>query len=137
MRRRLVHSTGEPDLVPRFGKTRYGHVFSKGKAGVAWVGGGFRRKPIEDPYRGLAMPEVTNRPPWRVTDEVASLRVWEAIEQKVVILISCENCHHKSEWTPLFMEEKLRKFKGQRFTRVASQLRCSGCRSNYVLVWKR
>jgi len=124
--------------MPRWGKTRYGHVFSEGKAGVAWVGkGSWRgRRPDVQGEGERTMPEVENRPALRVTSDLLQLRVGEVIDQGVRLRISCDNCQHESIWTQGYMEKKLKKLRAESIRRMANKLRCGGCRSNYVRVWR-
>ncbi len=82
------------------------------------------------------MPHPENRLPAKVTPDLISMRVWEAIEAGVRIKISCDNCHHETIWTRGFMEKKLQKQRGFTIIRLATRLRCGGCRSNYIRVWR-
>jgi hypothetical protein len=82
------------------------------------------------------VPEPNHRPPFRIEAELAPMRVWEAMEMKMRLKISCDACGHETLWTPLFIEKRLARMKGLTLTRVASRLRCAGCRSNYVRLWK-
>jgi hypothetical protein len=82
------------------------------------------------------MPEVENRPACRVTGDLERLRVSEVIDKGIRLRISCDNCQHETIWTQGYMEKKLRKLRAQTLFRMALQLRCGGCRSNYVRVWR-
>jgi hypothetical protein len=82
------------------------------------------------------MPEVEHRPACRVTSDLAPLRVAEVIDQGMRLRISCDNCQHETVWTQGYMEKKLRKLRGRTLLGLAQKLRCGGCRSNYVRVWR-
>jgi len=82
------------------------------------------------------MPEPNHRPAFRVETELAAVRVWEVMEMKMRLKISCDACGHETLWTPLFIEKRLARMKGLTLTRLASRLRCAGCRSNYVCLWR-
>ncbi len=82
------------------------------------------------------MPEPNHRPAFRVEADLAAVRVWEVMEMKLRLKISCDACGHESLWTPLFIEKRLARMRGLTLTRLASRLRCGGCRSNYVRVCK-
>ncbi len=99
---------------------------------MQWVGGGSRRHAIEDPI--VPMPHVEGRPAIRVERDLIQLRVWEVMEQRIWLKISCDNCFHETIWTEGYMEKKLKRWRGQTMFRMAQSLRCGGCRSNYVRV---
>lgn len=122
----------------RFGKTRYGHPFSKGKTATAWVGGGSRRglSAVADGSPVKPMPDPEGRAPARVALDLVGLRVWEAIDNDLRIKISCDNCQHETVWTSGYMKKKLHRWRGQTLSRLAQNMRCGGCRSNYIKVWR-
>ena len=82
------------------------------------------------------MPHPEGRPAARVARDLVTLRVWEVLEAGMRIRIECENCQHETVWTQGYMTRRLRKAKGQTMFRLATRLRCAGCRSNYVRVWR-
>jgi hypothetical protein len=88
------------------------------------------------PRTQAAMPHLDNRPAARVSKDLITLRVWEVIEAGMRIRISCDNCNHESVWTEGFMAGRLARLKGLTMFRLAIRLRCAGCRSNYVRVWR-
>lgn len=125
----------------RFGKTRYGHVFSKGKAATGWVGhGSWRGRGLRLPpgQAELAppMPHPDSRPAVQVERALIPLRVWEVIDNGMRLKISCDNCQHETLWTQGYMEKKLKRWRAQTVFRMAQSLRCGGCRSNYIRVRK-
>jgi len=82
------------------------------------------------------MPEDERKAPFKIAGDVPPVRVWEAVEQKMSFRLECAACGHQALWTPLYMEKKLRKWKGATLVRVAYKLRCGGCRSQYVRICK-
>jgi hypothetical protein len=83
-----------------------------------------------------SVPHPENRHPARVDPELAQMRVWQAIEQNLRIRIECDNCHHEAVWTGAFMEKRLRRRTGLTVLGLAMKLRCAGCRSEYLRVWR-
>lgn len=82
------------------------------------------------------MPHDDRRPACQVSADLASLRVAEVIDRGVRLRISCDNCQHETVWTQGYMDKKLRTLRTRTLSHVASKLRCGGCRSNYVRVWR-
>jgi hypothetical protein len=82
------------------------------------------------------MPHNDHAPACKIANELIRMRVWEVVESGARLKISCDNCHHETTWTQVYMEKRLRKWKGKTFGTVAVKLRCGGCRSNYVRVWR-
>jgi len=82
------------------------------------------------------MPHVENRPACRVSSDLVALRVWEVIDSRINVRISCDNCLHEALWTSGYMEKKLKRARGATMFRLGLRLRCGGCRSNYVHVWR-
>lgn len=82
------------------------------------------------------MPHVESRPACRVAGDLLQLRVGEIIDRGVRLKISCDNCLHETTWTEGYMTKKLRKWRSQTLSCLAQQLRCGGCRSNYIRVWR-
>ena len=117
-------------------RSRYGHAFSRGRtAGAARADG-----PVYGAKRFLPefarAPQPDRRHPARVDPELAQMRVWEVIENDVRIKIACDNCHHEAVWTRAFMEKRLRRRTGLTVLALAMKLRCAGCRSEYVRIWR-
>jgi ribosomal protein L44E len=79
------------------------------------------------------MPEP-NRPPWRFEANLGGWPFWSLVEQRVTVELSCDACHHRTQWTPEFMERKFRSMKGKPFASIAYKLRCSQCRSEWVAI---
>jgi len=113
-------------------RSRYGHLFSKGKCAVAFHGHTTMRGKPPASRSVTAMPHPENRPPYQVSPDLPRLLVAEIIEQGMRIKISCDNCHHETVWTRAYMERRLRKQLGLTVVRLAARLRCGGCRSEYV-----
>jgi hypothetical protein len=118
------------------GKSRYGHAFSKGKNGVAPRSRTTLRVSPSQRLALTAVPHPEHRPAARVSPDLAPVRVREAIEGDLRIRISCDNCQHETVWTRGYMERKLKRLRDVTLLRLASQLRCGGCRSDYIRVWK-
>ena len=126
--------------MPRWGKTRYPHAFSPGRGPEPFRAGGSWRGPsaseLQTAIEAALMPHPEGRPAARVARDLVTLRVWEVLEAGMRIRIECENCQHETVWTQGYMTRRLRKAKGQTMFRLATRLRCAGCRSNYVRVWR-
>lgn len=118
------------------GKSRYGHAFSKGKNGVAPRNKTTLRLSSSQRLDLTAMPHPEHRPAARVSPDLVQVRVREAIESNLRIRISCDNCQHETVWTRGYMERKLKQLHGLTLVRLAARLRCGGCRSGYIRVWK-
>ena len=54
----------------------------------------------------------------------------------MALKISCDACGHEALWTQRYMERKLARWKGATLIRVAYKLRCAGCRSEYIRIWR-
>jgi hypothetical protein len=74
--------------------------------------------------------------PFRISSDIGAIRVWEAIGIGMSITISCDSCGHEALWTAQYTRRKLTKWKGATFVRVTSKLRCAGCRSEYLRMWR-
>ena len=126
--------------MPRWGKTRYPHAFSRGRGPEPFRAGGSWRGPraseLASAIEAVRVPHVEGRPSARVARDLIALRVWEVMEAGMRIRIACESCQHESLWTQAYMIRKLSKVKGLTMLRLATRLRCAGCRSNYVRVWR-
>lgn len=126
--------------MPRWGKTRYPHAFSRGRGPEPFAPGGSWRGPrahaLAAAIEAVGVPEVEGRPPARVARDILGLRVWQVLEAGMRIRIACENCQHETLWTHGYMVRKLSKARGQTMVRLATRLRCAGCRSNHVRVWR-
>lgn len=101
----------------------------------------FKRPSRAENERNLAkanspMPHPDHRMPFRVASDIGTIRVWEAIEIGMSITISCDSCGHEALWTAQYMRRKLAKWKGKTFVSVAAKLRCAGCRSEYLRMWR-
>ncbi len=121
--------------MARAWKSRYGHVFSSGTR-VAFRGEGSWRgpKPPSEDLTAISHPE--NRTPAKVSPDLIAMHVWEAIETGVRIRLSCDNCHHETVWTRGDLEKTLKQQRGFTIIRLAARLRCGGCRSGYIRVWR-
>jgi len=82
------------------------------------------------------MPHPENRPAFRIEGDLGAMRVWQVIEENRSVKIACDNCSHETLWTPLFMKGRLARKSGFTMVRLASRLRCAGCRSNYLRIWR-
>jgi hypothetical protein len=58
------------------------------------------------------------------------------IEDKVTVALQCDNCHHKSEWSPEHMARELSRWLSRPLGDIRSQIRCARCKSNWVHVWR-
>ena len=81
------------------------------------------------------MPHPDHRPPYQIHGDLNAMRVWEVIETRRRVKISCDSCHHEATWTPQFMEKRLKRQTAWTMVRLAGRLRCAGCRSNYLRMW--
>ena len=122
--------------MSRSQRSRYGHPFSAGKSALAFRGQTAMRGKPPSAQKLAAVPHPENRVPYLVSPDLASMRVCELIEGNVRIKISCDNCSHETLWTQGFMEKRLRRQRNFPIDRLAARLRCGGCRSNYIRVWK-
>jgi hypothetical protein len=82
------------------------------------------------------MPQPEHRPPFRIADGLGEYRIWQLVEEGVRVKISCDACGHEALWTKAFMQRRLSGVRGHQLMRVASRLRCAGCRSPYVHLWR-
>jgi hypothetical protein len=82
------------------------------------------------------MPHVESRPACRVSKDLVTLRVWEVIDNDVRLRISCDNCQHEAVWTTGYMQKRLKRVRGATMFRLGMQLRCGGCRSNYLHIMR-
>ena len=121
--------------MPRTWKSRYGQPFSDAKNAIA-----LRSKTTlraSPSHRlGLTMPHPENRPAARVSPDLAGMHVRDAITTGLRLRISCDNCQHETVWTRGYMERKLKALHGLTLVLLAARLRCGGCRSEYIRVWK-
>lgn len=126
--------------MPRWGKTRYPHAFSRGRGPEPFGAGGSWRGPrapeLAAAIEAARVPHVEGKPSARVARDILGLRVWEVLEAGMRIRIACDNCQHETLWTHGYMVRKLSKARGQTMLRLATRLRCAGCRSNSVRVWR-
>ena len=122
--------------MARSSKTRYGHPFGTGKNGIAPHGSTNMRGVKPAPPDPVSMPHPENRPPARVSPDLAAMTVDEAIKSGLRIRISCDNCHHETVWTQGFMATALKRQRNLTIVRLAARLRCGGCRSEYIRVWR-
>ena len=122
--------------MPNRGKSRFGHPFSGRKNSMGFVGEGSRRGTHTFVADLIVMPHMENAPACKIANDLIQMRVWEVVESGVRLKISCDNCHHETTWTRVYMEKRLRKWRGKTMATMAIRLRCGGCRSNYVRVWK-
>ena len=117
-------------------KSRYGHAFSKGKSATALRSTTTLRLSPSQRLGLTAVPHPERRAAARVSPDLVRVQVREAIEADLRIRISCDNCHHETVWTRGYMERKLKRLHDFTMGRLASRLRCGGCRSDYIRVWK-
>ena len=117
-------------------KSRYGHAFSKGKNAIALRSRTTLRLSSSQRLDLTALPHPEHRPAARVSPDLVQVRVGEAIEGDLRIRISCDNCQHETVWTRGYMEKKLKGRHDLTMLRLAARLRCGGCRSEYIRVWK-
>lgn len=82
------------------------------------------------------MPEPNQRPPWRIEEGLGQVPLWILVEQRISVMLECDNCRHKAEWSPDYMGRALSKVRGENLHSIASRLRCVECRSEWVRVWK-
>ncbi len=122
--------------MARSSRTHYGHPFSGVGRPVAFRGATAMRGPRFAERGVAAMPHPENRLPAKVAPDLIQARVWELIESGVRIRISCDNCSHETLWTRGFMEKRLNRLRGLTMIRLAVRLRCGGCRSSYIHVWR-
>ncbi len=122
--------------MARSQRSRYGHPFSSGKSAVAFRGQTAMRGKPPSAQRVTPMPHPEYRVPYQVSPDLAPLRVGEVIDGDMRIKISCDNCNRETLWTRGFMEKRLRRQRAFTVDRLAARLRCGGCRSNYIRVWR-
>ena len=82
------------------------------------------------------MPEPNNRPPYRFENGLGALPLWRLIEGRATIVIECDNCHRKAEWSPDYMTRQLGKWRNRNIRQIAPLLRCFACRSNRLHIWR-
>ena len=122
--------------MARSWKTRYGHPFGVGHNSVTPHSATAMRGVKPTPPGRKTIPHPENRLPARVSPDLAAMRVWEAIENDVRIKISCDSCNHETVWTRGFMDKTLKWQRALTVVRRADRLRCGGCRSSYIRVWR-
>ena len=79
-----------------------------------------------------APPE--GQPTFRITDELAQVRIWELVEARVTLAVECVSCHRTAEWPPEMVRERLKASLANRLVMVAGRFRCADCRSPYVRI---
>ncbi len=79
------------------------------------------------------MPEP-NRPPVLIEDGLGGLPFWMLIEQRAIVVMECEACHHRREWTAETMERLFSQHRGKTLSLVADKLRCGECKSDWVWI---
>ena len=82
------------------------------------------------------MPEPNHRPPYRFEDGLGSVMLWSLIEQRATIVIECDNCNRKAEWSADYMARQLGKWRNKNIRQIAPKLRCFACRSNWLRIWR-
>jgi hypothetical protein len=128
---------GACDVVNNRGKSRFGQPFSPHKNSLGFVGEGSWRGSARHTYvADLIVPLDERAPACKITDELVQMRVWEVIESGCRLKISCDNCNHETLWTRVYMEKRLSRWKAKTMAAMGIKLRCGGCRSSYVRVWK-
>ena len=80
------------------------------------------------------MPEP-NREPYRLQPELAGWAFWQLVEMRATVIIECDACHHKAEWTPEILRSRSRRMPSKNFKWIVRRLRCSKCRSNWLMVY--
>jgi hypothetical protein len=80
------------------------------------------------------MPEP-NRPPWQVAPELNALYGWQLLESGMGLSIHCDACGRITEWHHAFLKRRFKNLQRVRMPEIASRLRCSKCRSNWVKVF--
>ena len=83
------------------------------------------------------MPEPNHRPSFQLSEEIQGWPLWVLIEERCTVMVECDACFHRAEWTPAFMDRRFTRFRGKSLWWVAAKLRCGQCRSNYVHLWKK
>ncbi len=54
------------------------------------------------------------------------------IEERARIIIECDSCNHRGEWTAETLERLFSRHRGKNLRMVASKLRCRECRSEWI-----
>jgi hypothetical protein len=80
------------------------------------------------------MPEP-NRPAALIEDGLANLPFWMLIEQRAVIVMECEACHHVGKWDAETMERRFHRHRGLTLRKIAPLLRCSAPKCGSEWVW--
>ncbi len=122
--------------MPRTWRSRYGQPFSEARNAIALRSKTTLRPSPAQRLDLTAMPHPENRPAARLSPDLAGMRVRDAIATDLRLRISCDNCQHETVWTRGYMERKLQALHGLTLVRLAARLRCGGCRSEYIRVWK-
>jgi ribosomal protein S27AE len=81
---------------------------------------------------------VTDRAAWapsfRISPDIGPARVWEVMEAKLTLALSCGACGYATVWPPQVVQRNLAKWKGVAFVRVAFKLRCGRCGSDRIRI---
>jgi len=79
------------------------------------------------------MPEP-NRSPWRVAPDLTGFPVRDSITASLSVRLVCEGCRHEARWSPEDLGRRFAKTPDTTFNRIGSRLRCSRCRSDWVMI---
>lgn len=80
------------------------------------------------------MPEP-NRAPYRIEPQLVGWAFWQLVEMRATVIIECDACHHQGVWTPEVLGRRSRLMSGKSFGWIARRLRCSACRSNWLMIY--
>lgn len=77
---------------------------------------------------------MPNRMPCWVDDMVGNLTIGRLIEERAVFILQCEGCWNSAIWGAVELHQRFPKYHNLRFDRIAPNLRCGQCWSEWIQV---
>jgi len=75
-----------------------------------------------------------NRPPWRVSGDIADRSIGQLVDGGVGLVLDCESCPNIVTWTPAEIGRRLRRHADKSLGWIGPRLRCSRCNSEWVRI---
>jgi hypothetical protein len=65
--------------------------------------------------------------PFTIGDGLEQVRLWELVDRRIRLRVTCQAWRHSAVWGPDFMDRRLGRQKAARLVTIAWRLRCSRC----------